>query len=230
MRARSLSRSARPAEVGSGAKCLPGRLSAGRAAACGCVAWSSAARKALRLVSMPLPPDLMMASNASRRKRQRAGCGQRAEQAGGDDAVIFGRQRFHVERDDALGCDAGRVDDDGRIGGGVAGFFLLRGRIQTVGRRDQGGAVRRHQAAQDGAAGLDQFGGKHDVDFALRRHQRQDRRAAPLRRQHLDVIDRGAGALRDARHRGRLGMPALRLGESRRSSRPARRRPGRPSP
>ena len=32
-------------------------------------------------------------------------------------------------------------------------------------------------------------------------------------RQHLDVIDRGAGALRDAGHRGRLREPALRLGK-----------------
>ena len=33
------------------------------------------------------------------------------------------------------------------------------------------------------------------------------------RRQHLDVVDRGAGALRDARHGGRLRGPAFRLGQ-----------------
>ena len=94
---------------------------------------------------------------------------------------------------------------------------------------DQRGAVRRHEAAQDRAAGLHEFGGDHDVDVAGRRHQRQDRLAAVARRHHLDVVDRGAGALGDAGHRGRLRDPALALGELRRSSRPARRRPGRPS-
>ena len=93
------------------------------------------------------------------------------------------------------------------------GFSFSAVRIQTVGRGDQRRAVGRHQSAQNGAAGFDQFGGKHDVDFARRRHQREDRRAAGFRRQHLDVVDRGAGALRDAGHRGRLRVPALRLGK-----------------
>ena len=103
--------------------------------------------------------------------------------------------------------------DHGRIGGGVARLFLLGSRIETMRRGDQGGAVGRHQAAQHGAAGLHQFGRQHHVDFAWRRHQRQDRRAAGFGRQHLDIIDRRAGALGDAGHRGRLGVPALRLGE-----------------
>ena len=79
------------------------------------------------------------------------------------------------------------------------------------------------------AAGLHELRGHHDVDVAGRRHQRQDRLAAVQRRHHLDVIDRGAGALGDAGHRGRLRDPAMVLGELARSSRPARRRPGRPS-
>ena len=35
----------------------------------------------------------------------------------------------------------------------------------------------------------------------------------PRLRHHLEIVDGGAGALRDARHRGRLRVPAVALGE-----------------
>lgn len=78
---------------------------------------------------------------------------------------------------------------------------------------DQRGAIRRHEAAQDRPAGLHELRRHHHVDVAGRRHQRQDRLAAVERRHRLDIVDRGAGALGDAGHRGRLRDPAMVLGQ-----------------
>jgi hypothetical protein len=62
-----------------------------------------------------------------------------------------------------------------------------------------------------------QLGGEDDVDVARHRHQRQHRRQAGRlgvgAREQLDVVDRRAGALRDAGHRGRLAQVAVLLGE-----------------
>ena len=51
----------------------------------------------------------MIASKASRGNGKVPEAGQGAEQAGRDHAVVLGRQRLHVEGDDALCRDAGRV-------------------------------------------------------------------------------------------------------------------------
>ena len=90
-------------------------------------------------------------------------------------------------------------------------------RIDAVGRDDEGGAVRRDQAALHRAAGLHQLRGDDDVDVARHRRQAQHRRrrvrlGAVLRKQ-LDVIVGRAGALRDARHRGHLRDVAGVLGD-----------------
>ena len=86
-----------------------------------------------------------------------------------------------------------------------------------MGGGDEQRALRRDEAALDGARAFHQLGGEHDVDIAWDRHQREHRRAACRLRgrfgEQFDVIDGGAGALRDARHRGRLReIPAM-LGE-----------------
>ncbi len=83
-----------------------------------------------------------------------------------------------------------------------------------MGGSDEQRPLRRDEAALHRARGFHQLGGEHDVDVARHRHQRQHRRAARrLRgrfRKQFDVIDGGAGALRDARHGGRLGeIPAV---------------------
>ena len=110
-----------------------------------------------------------------------------------------------------------RLKDGGGIADAVAGRLLLDHGVGAVRRGDQGGAVGRDQTALDGAARFHQLGADHDVDLAGHRHQRKHRtqpgRRILRRRQGLDIVDRRAGALRDARHRGRLRGPALALAQ-----------------
>ena len=84
-----------------------------------------------------------------------------------------------------------------------------------MGGGDEQRALRRDEAALDGARAFHQLGGEHDVDIARDRHQREHRRAASRLRgrfgEQFDVIDGGAGALRDARHRSGLRDPVLAL-------------------
>ena len=95
----------------------------------------------------------------------------------------------------------------------VARLFLLGHRISAMGRGDERRLVGRHQAAQDRSAGLHELRRHHHIDIARRRHEREDGRDAVSRRQRLDVVDRRAGALRDARHGCRLRRPPHMLGD-----------------
>ena len=112
MRASRPSSSGWPANVGNEAKRLAGLVATAtvaRAALGVFVACVCAAPKALRFGATPLPPALIAASKLSRANGSDSGAGQRAEQAGRDHAVVPVRQRLHVEGDDALGRDAGRL-------------------------------------------------------------------------------------------------------------------------
>ena len=142
---------------------------------------------------------------------QCAGTCQRAEHRRGDDRAFLARHLVLVEGDDAARGNACGGIHSLRIGDGLARLFLLRHGIGAVGGGDEQGAVRRHQPAQDGAARLHEFRGDHHVDIARRRHQRQHGRVAIFRRQHFDVVDRGAGALGDTRNGRRLRVPAIGL-------------------
>ncbi len=86
-----------------------------------------------------------------------------------------------------------------------------------MGGGDQQRAIRRDEAALDRARGLHQLGGEHDVDVARHGHERKHRLTSGGLRgrfgKQFDIIDRGAGALRDARYRGRLREIAAVLGE-----------------
>ena len=79
-------------------------------------------------------------------------------------------------------------------------------------RGDERGALRADKPTHHGAPGLHELGREHDIDIARRRHQGENWRPAAIGH-HLDIIDGGAGALRHARHRGRLRVPAIFLGE-----------------
>ena len=102
---------------------------------------------------------------------------------------------------------------DERIARAVARLFLFRHRISAMGRGDKRRLVGSHQPAQNRSAGLHELRRHHHVDIARRRHEREDGRDAVPRRQRLDVVDRRAGALRDARHGCRLRRPPNMLGD-----------------
>ena len=116
------------------------------------------------------------ASKLPRREGQGAGGSQRAEQAGGDDAVVRLGEPLQVVGDEAPGSGLGDCRDPPRIGDAVARRGLLEDAEGAVRGGDQRRAVGRDEAALDGAAGLHQFGGDDDVDVARRRHQREHRR------------------------------------------------------
>ena len=89
--------------------------------------------------------------------------------------------------------------------------------IGAAGRGDHGGAIRRHESRRNATSGFQQFARQHDVDIADAGCERQHRLlAAQLaggHRHDLDVIGGCAGALCDARDRGRLHREAaLRCG------------------
>ena len=151
------------------------------------------------------------------RERQRAAAGERAEEHGADDAARLVGDLRHVERDPARRRGLGDRGERAGVDAAVAERRLLADRPDPVRRRDQRRPVRRDEAALDGARRFHQLGGEDDVDVARHRHQRQHRRQAGRfgvgAREQLDVVDRRAGALGDARHRGRLGEVAVLLGE-----------------
>ena len=142
-------------------------------------------------------------------ERQAARTGERAEQRCTDHAArVFrgacevGKHRtlrgFATGRDECVGVDAA-----------VAHRHLLGHRIDTVRRRDERRAIGRDEPTLQRASGFHQFGGDDDVDLAGEGHQREHRDATVGHgREDLDVIDRRAGALRDARHGRRLRGPA----------------------
>jgi hypothetical protein len=113
--------------------------------------------------------------------------------------------------DEALRRDFRCRDHFLGIGDAVAGHGLFGDGQRPVGGGDQRGAVGGDETAHDGAAGFHHFGGDQNVDVAGGRHQREHR--SPVsRRRHLDVVDRGAGALGHARHRRRLHRVAVAMG------------------
>ena len=187
------------------------------------------APNARKLASTPVPPARTAASNASR------GNGSTPAAASAPNIVADMTLPFAfaiASMSKAMRCLAansgGRRDDLG-IGDAVAWRLFLDDGEGAMGGGDQRRALGRHQPAQHRAAGLHQLRGQHDVDVAWRRHQREHRIGAVARRRHLDVVDRRAGALRDAGHGSRLRRVALQLRRARRSNPRARRRPGRPS-
>ena len=105
-----------------------------------------------------------------------------------------------------------RFDQPLLIVAAVAHRHLLNHQIGAAGRRDRRGAIWRHVAARDGAASLHQFACNDQIDIADARRERQDRASTVRRtalRQQLDVVGRGAGALRNAGDRGRLYREVL---------------------
>ncbi len=124
--------------------------------------------------------------------------------------VAAGRigERRHVGADETPGRDRAGVDEPRGVDPAVLGRDLLRHRIDPMGRGDQGGAVRRHQAALDRASGLHQLRRHHEIDVARDRHQREHRiatgRLGVFFGEQLEIVDRGAGSLRDARNRCEL--------------------------
>ena len=138
------------------------------------------------------------------------------------------RDRVHVEGDDAARGDACGGIHGLRIGDRLAGLLLLGHGIGAVGGGDEQGPVRRHQAAQDGAARLHEFRRDHHVDVARRRHQRQDGRLAAAAAAAFRCSRswrRCAGRRPERRSTGHAShWPP----PPRRSSPSARRRPARP--
>ena len=127
---------------------------------------------------MPLPPARIVASKASAEKGSTPERGERAEQRRRDHAAVLGRQRFHVEGDDAAWRrNRWPRSTDGGSAMPSPGFsFSATAKERWV---EVISVVRSGVTSprRIGAAGLHQFGGDHHVDVARRRHQRQDRRA-----------------------------------------------------
>ena len=163
-----------------------------------------------RLDPLAAPPDGRLEFLAGERQDLRAG--ERPEQACRDDAAILVGDPLHVEGDETLGPLPRNRGDFLGVGECLAGRRLLEDAVGPVRGCDQRRAVGRDQAALHGAPRLHHLGGDDDVDVARGRHHREDRRP-PALRDHLDIIERRPGALRDAGHRGRLHVPAVALAE-----------------
>ena len=134
------------------------------------------------------------------RKGSDAGAGERAEQARRDDAAVRVGDALHVEGDEALRPLARDRGDLRAIGDRLARRRLLEDAVGAVRGGDERRAVGGDQPALDGAARLHHLGRDDDVDIARRRHHGKDRHAAAVR-DHLEIVDRGAGPLRDTRAR-----------------------------
>ncbi len=139
------------------------------------------------------------------------------EQHGAEHASGRVGKRGHVERHELARGFAAGGKQCRRINPAVGERDPLGHGEDAVGGRDEQRPLRRDEAAFDRACGFHQFGGEHDVDVS--RHGQQAKHGlAPcdprgcLRKQ-LDVIDRRAGTLRDARNRGRLREIAAMLCE-----------------
>ena len=219
---------AEPRLVGQ-SRCAGFGFDAGPAAArCGLPAQSHPRSPSARL-RCPCPPAAITCLEALAREGQRAGTRQRAEQRRGDRPCRCSRAARSMSkamtRRAAMPAAAFTACGSAMH---VARLLLLRHRIGAVGGGDQHRPVGRHEAAQDGAARLHQFGGDHDVDVARRRHQREHRGLAAL----------AAAASRCSRSWRRCagrhpeprspGHASHWLPPPPRSSRSARRRPARP--
>jgi hypothetical protein len=143
--------------------------------------------------------------------------GERAEEHRADDAAGALGRGGEIAAEEALRRIAAGLEQHRRIGAPIAHGDLFRHREDAMGRGDERGAIGRDEAPLHGAPSLHQLRPEDDVDVAGHRHQGHHRFGRPFRqralREELDVIDRGAGALRHARHRGELREIAAMLGE-----------------
>ncbi|MCZ7660576.1 MAG: hypothetical protein M5U07_23370 [Xanthobacteraceae bacterium] len=139
---------------------------------------------------------------------QTAGSRDGAEHHGIDHGAARARGLLHVEQQASLGVRLDRPDEAGRIGAAVAHRGLLGHGVEARRGGDDEGAVARDEAAGDPAAGLEQLARGEEIDVADARGERQHRAAAAElgggHRHDLDVVRGRAGALGDARNRGRL--------------------------
>ena len=172
-----------------------------------------AAANARRLDVTPVPPARIADFERYAVKRERFGRGERAEHRRRNDAAFRFRDGLHVERNQAPRGKFGRDRDDRGVADAVARSFFFRDGESAMRRGDQGRLFGRDETAQHGSARFHQFGRHHHVNVARSRHQREHRLRAGPRRRHFDIVDRGAGPLRDARHRGGLRGPTLCLSE-----------------
>ncbi len=142
------------------------------------------------------------------RDRQHAAAGHGAEEHRIDDGAAFLRELAHVEEHRVLCQLARRRHHLVGFVAAIGHLHLLDRGVDAMRRGDERGALGAHVAIHHGAPGLDQLGGDHDVDVAGTRRERQHRIAAAElaapRGVDLQVIGRGAGALRDAGNRGGL--------------------------
>ena len=139
---------------------------------------------------------------------KRAATRERAKQHRAHYAAGRIRERRHVECHELpRGVAAGR-EQRRRVRAAIGERDLLGHRKNAMGGGDQQGLVGGDEAALDRARRLHQFGGEHHVDVAGNRHQGEHRFAPGGLRgrfgKQLHVVEGGAGALRHARHRGRL--------------------------
>ena len=216
---------------------MPRGLRSGRARCLGrdllrCRPRKPCRKGALRLGATPTPPRSIVASKAAREKGSASRSRQRPEHHGADHAPGPFGDGGHVVGHERFAASGRRLEGDpDRRGHRPRAIFSVIAKtrwVEAISVVRSGVTMPRWMAR----AGLHQFGGDDDVDVSGHRHQRQDRRrpAACGRAlgKQLEVIDRRAGALRDARHRGRFARCIHRARRDRRSSRPARRRPRRP--
>ena len=146
------------------------------------------------------------------RKRQYAASRQRAEQHRADDAARLGADRIHVAGHDPARLALERREHRLRVGDAVAQGGFFGDAVHPMRRGDDGGAIRTHQAAHRRSARLHELRGHDHIDIAGDGHERKYGRRAYFRpRAHLEVVHRRAGALRHARHGGRLHQPAVTL-------------------
>ena len=210
----SLSRSGRPAEAGSGAKRLPAWLDGGprRGRRLRCLD-RGRRRNALRLGSTPRPPALMIASKLSRSNGSVPDAASAPNRQAEITLLLLVGQHLHVEGDDALGRDAGRLHRPRSDRRWRRRASLFGDGVEAVGRGDQRRAVGRDQAAQDGAARPPSVRPRARCRLrpapASATASARGRLSAAASRHNRSC----AGALRDAGHRGRLRVPALRFGQ-----------------
>ena len=136
-------------------------------------------------------------------KGQHLGPGKGTEQAGRDHRTCADGNVVEIGGNQPACSNFGCSQRLVRTGDAVAGDRFFGHRQNAMGRGDQHRAVRRYEAAQNGAARLHHFGSNQDIHIPRRRQQREDRHAARVTA-HLDVIDRGPGALCHTGDRGGL--------------------------
>ena len=127
------------------------------------------------------------------------------------------RNGIHVEEDEPLRLAARELDQPRGVGGALPQRALLHDRVGAVRGGDQRGPLAIHQAALDRAARLDQLGSDtQSTSPGTGISAMIGSRPSPLglgAREELQIVDRGARALRDARHGCRLHQVSLGLGD-----------------